>query len=144
MKQKTGRKPVDIVGRKYGWLVPLTRELNHMTNLSYWWCICTGDHAGQAGRERVVRVPYSALSQGRQRSCGCRRAQRGSLKDRVIWTDAEPADYETYGKEVPEVVMQRIREQAEAQGVRQYTEAELAELDDGVPWIGEKPSFPTE
>lgn len=147
---------LDIAARKYGVLLPLRRYVETTAagnDIVYWACLCTSlNHFGTVDDDplyrfpdtlkgRLCKVAYSALQQGRTRSCGCMRYGKGNHHKRKegesVWMYATPDDYTRFNLPVPEEVTKQlaIAEQLALEKNRPMTVDELMNMDDGIPWI---------
>lgn len=121
--RKAGRPEVSLLGRKYGFLLPITRE--RVNGITFWNCACTGCNgyahvpelrcvALNPPGERLVRVQHSLLTSGNKRSCGCQRLARSGSKDSILPKKEKPyfvpatlADYNRAGADVSRFAQSR-------------------------------------
>lgn len=140
-----GRPEVSLVGRKYGFLLPLKRE--RLDGITYWHCACIGcngyfDTPGmrcvtfnEAG-ERLVRVQHSQLISGNKRSCGCQRFARSGSTQSVLPKKEKPycvpAKKDDYAKaKVPPTLLMGLPELAHLFVDRSATTAPQGEVLSG-------------
>jgi len=92
---RRGRKPITLIGKKFGYLVPVERR--RVDGTTFYRCLCTGltpNCKTRHGDEVLVR--HSNLVAGLHRSCGCMQHVRESRIGMVMQERHVPATAEDF------------------------------------------------
>lgn len=83
------KKPLELVGKRFGRLVVLKREKNNKFGCTYWLCKC------DCGKTKIIRGTH--LQSGKIRSCGC--LTKEATRERQITHNLSNTRlYHTYNK----------------------------------------------
>jgi hypothetical protein len=128
-----GRPQVDLRGMKFDKLIPFEPMPREKGKPTRWLCYCVGNHLPSMNLSRVCAIQYSALVNGRQRSCGCQRNRHRTFRDAgasELWVPVTKNDFVAFGIVAPEWALTAEQVRADLYEERRIKiEADQAEID---------------